>query len=118
MPHFTRIAEGTTIMRFDDEATIQALMPGQVDARGGNQVCITRIQEGASGKFENKTPPAAPDDGVGARLGEADWNQAANAFLTEFMAPQAFTGIHNARMKMDPPQLPTKMEGVPFTIVQ
>ena len=40
--------EGTNIMRFDDDAaTIQALMSGQVDAVGGNQFYITRIEAGA-----------------------------------------------------------------------
>jgi polar amino acid transport system substrate-binding protein len=111
--------EGTTIMRFDDDAaTIQALMSGQVDAVGGNQFYITRIEAGAPGKFENKMPLTALYNGVGTRLGEADWNQTVNAFLTEFMATDEFKGIYNTWMKMDPPQLPAEMEGVPFAITQ
>ncbi|SNR44463.1 transporter substrate-binding domain-containing protein [Paracoccus sediminis] len=111
--------EGTNIMRFDDDAaTIQALMSGQVDAVGGNQFYITRIEEGAPGKYENKMPLTALYNGVGTRLGEADWNQSVNAFLAEFMATDEYKGIYNTWMNMDPPQMPAEMEGVPFTIAQ
>ena len=111
--------EGTNIMRFDDDAaTIQALMSGQVDAVGGNQFYITRIEQGAPGKYENKLPLTALYNGVGTRLGEADWNQAVNAFLTEFMATDEYKGIYNTWMNMDPPQMPAEMEGVSFAIAQ
>ena len=40
------------------------------------------------------------------------------AFLTDFMATDELKGIHNICMKMDSPQMPAEMEGVPFTIVQ
>ena len=63
-------------------------------------------------------PLTALYNGVGTRLGEADWNQTVNAFLTEFMATDEFKGIYNTWMKMDPPQLPAEMEGVPFAIAQ
>ncbi|WEF23036.1 transporter substrate-binding domain-containing protein [Paracoccus sp. S3-43] len=110
---------GTNIMRFDDDAaTIQALMSGQVDAVGGNQFYISRIEEGAPGKYENKMPLTALYNGVGTRLGEADSNQTVNAFLTEFMATDDFKGIYNTWMHMDPPQLPAEMDGVPFAIAQ
>ena len=113
------VPEGTNIMRFDDDAaTIQALMSGQVDAVGGNQFYITRIEQGAPGKYENKLPLTALYNGVGTRLGEADWNQAVNAFLTEFMATDEYKGIYNTWMNMDPPQMPAEMEGVSFAIAQ
>lgn len=62
--------------------------------------------------------PSALYNGVGTRLGEADWNQTVKAFLTDFMATDQIKGIHNIWMKMDAPQLPTEMKGVPFTIAQ
>lgn len=111
--------EGTNIMRFDDDAaTIQALMSGQVDAVGGNQFYITRIEEGAPGKYENKLPLTALYNGVGTRTGEADWNSTVNAFLADFMATEDYKTIYNTWMNMDPPQMPTEMEGVPFAIAQ
>ncbi|WP_347138677.1 transporter substrate-binding domain-containing protein [Paracoccus sp. SSK6] len=111
--------EGTNIMRFDDDAaTIQALTSGQVDAVGGNQIYITRIKAGAPGKYENKMPLTALYNGVGTRLGEADWNSSVNTFLAEFMATDEFKGIYNKWMNMDPPQMPAEMEGVPFAIAQ
>ncbi|MDQ1899330.1 transporter substrate-binding domain-containing protein [Paracoccus sp. WLY502] len=110
--------EGTTIMRFDDAATIRAVMSGQVNAVGGNQFYNNRIEEGAPGRFENRIPLTVLHNGVGPRLGEADRNQTVNAFLTEFMATDEFQDIYNTWMKMDPPQLPLEMEGVPFSIAQ
>lgn len=110
---------GTNIMRFDDDAaTIQALMSGQVEAVGGNQFYITRIEAGAPGKYESKLPLTALYNGVGTRLGEADWNQTVNEFLTTFMTTDDFKGIYNTWMHMDPPRLPAEMEGVSFTIAQ
>ncbi|WP_295042981.1 transporter substrate-binding domain-containing protein [uncultured Paracoccus sp.] len=110
---------GTNIMRFDDDAAnIQALLSGQVDAVGGNQFYITRIEAGAPGKYETKLPLTALYNGVGTRMGEADWNQTVNTFLGEFMATEDFKGIYNTWMHMDPPELPAEMDGVPFTVAQ
>ncbi|MDT1061039.1 transporter substrate-binding domain-containing protein [Paracoccus sp. CPCC 101403] len=109
--------EGTEIRRFDDDAaTIQALLSGQVEGVGGNQFYITRIEQAAPGKFENKLPLTALYNGVGTRLGEADWNESVNGFLTEFMKTDEFKAIYNKWMHMDPPELPASIEGVQFTV--
>ena len=87
------------------------------------------LRPGSSGAVSKASPfllrgpgwtptPTALYNGVGTRLGEADWNQTVKAFLTDFMATDEIKGIHNIWMKMDAPQLPTEMKGVPFTIAR
>lgn len=114
-----RAPDGTHIMRFDDgAATIRTPMSGQVDAMRDNQFFITRVGEGAPGKFESTLPLTALSNGVGTRLDETDRNTAVNVLLAESMATDAYKGIHNTRVNRDPPQRPAEMEGLPFTIVQ
>lgn len=108
--------EGTTIRRFDDDAaTIQALLSGQVEAVGGNQFYINRIEAAAPGKYKVQLPLVAHYNGVGTRLGEKDWNETVNAFLDEFLKSDDFKAIYNKWMNMDPPQFPASMDGVPYT---
>lgn len=114
----TKVApEGTEIRRFDDDAaTIQALISGQVDAVGGNQFYLTRIEPAAPGKFENKLKLTALYNGAGTRLGEADWNEAVNGFLAEFLKSDAYKAIYNKWMHMDPPEFPAAMDGIPYSV--
>lgn len=108
--------DGTNIMRFDDDAaTIQALMSGQVEAVGGNQIYIQRLEAAAPGKFENKLPLTALYNGAGSRLGEADWNEALNAFLTEFRTSDEYKVIYQKWMQLTPPEFPAALEGVPYS---
>ncbi|WP_347269036.1 transporter substrate-binding domain-containing protein [Paracoccus sp. (in: a-proteobacteria)] len=108
---------GTDILRFDDDAAnIQALLSGQVEALGGNQFYIQRLEQAKPGQFKVQLPLTALYNGVGTRPGEKDWNEQVNAFLTEFMKTPEFAAIYNKWMHMDPPELPATMDGVPFTV--
>lgn len=116
----TKVApEGTEIRRFDDDAaTIQALISGQVEAVGGNQFYIQRIEQAAPGKFENKLPLTRNYNGVGSRLTETDWNETLNTFLEGFMKTPEYAAVYNKWMLMDPPEFPASMEGIPYTVQQ
>ena len=108
---------GTEILRFDDDAaTIQALLSGQVDAVGGNQFYMSRLEAAKPGAFANQLGLTALYNGVGTRLGEADWNESANAFLDAFMKSDEYKAIYNKWMHMDPPEFPAEMEGIPYTV--
>ncbi|MTH36530.1 transporter substrate-binding domain-containing protein [Paracoccus limosus] len=108
---------GTEIRRFDDDAaTIQALLSGQVEAVGGNQFYINRIETAAPGKYKVQLPLVEHYNGVGTRLGEQDWNQTVNAFLDEFMKSPEYKAIYNKWMNMDPPKYPATMEGISYSV--
>ncbi|MBP1804204.1 transporter substrate-binding domain-containing protein [Rubellimicrobium aerolatum] len=107
------------ILRFDDDAaTIQALLSGQVDAVGGNQFYVQRLEPQAPGTYENKIPLTALYNGAGSRLGEADWNTELNAFLAEFITTPEYAAIYQEWLGLTPPEFPTEVEGVPFTVAQ
>lgn len=111
--------EGTEIRRFDDDAaTIQALISGQVDAVGGNQFYITRLEEAAPGKFKVQLPLTRSYNGVGTRLGEADWNETLNGFFDEFLQTPEYKAIYAKWMQLDPPEFPASMDGIPYTVQQ
>jgi len=112
-------APDANIMRFDDDAaTIQAMLSGQVDAVGGNQFYIQRLEEARPGVYENKMPLTVLYNGAGSRLGEADWNEALNAFLESHMASDAYKAAYDKWMHLTPPEFPAQMEGVPYSIAQ
>ena len=115
----TAEAPDASIMRFDDDAaTIQALLSGQVDAVGGNQIYIQRLEEARPGVYENKMPLTALYNGAGSRLGEADWNEALNAFLDAHMASDAYKAAYDKWMKLAPPDFPAQMDAIPYTVTQ
>ena len=108
---------GTDILRFDDDAaTIQALLSGQVDAVGANQFYLDRLEQAAPGRYKVQLELVRHYNGVGSRLGEKDWNESLNAFLDQFMQTDEYKAIYNKWMHMDPPDFPTEMEGIPYTV--
>lgn len=108
-----------TLQRFDDDAsTIQALLSGQVDAVGANQFYIQRLETARPGEFENKFPIGALYQGIGTRLGEADWNNAVNTFLDDHLSSDEFKAAYSEWLQIDVPDLPESIDGVSFTVAQ
>ena len=109
----------TSIQRFDDDAAnIQALVSGQVEAVGSNQFYIQRLEAARPGEFENKFPIGALFQGIASRLGESDWNSAANEFLDGFIGSEAFNAAYAEWLQVPVPDLPDSIDGVSFTVAQ
>ncbi|WP_082655986.1 transporter substrate-binding domain-containing protein [Aureimonas sp. D3] len=106
---------GTQILRFDDDAAnIQALLSGQVDAVGGNQFYVGRLDNARPGAFEEKLKLQVFFNGAGSRLGEKDWNGALNTFLKGFISTPEYAAIYQKWLHRDAPKFPDAIEGVPF----
>lgn len=115
----TAQAPDADILRFDDDAaTIQALLSDQVEAVGGNQIYIQRLEAARPGVYENKMPLNVLYNGAGSRLGETDWNEALNGFLESHMASDAYKASYDKWMQLAPPEFPAQMDGIPYTIAQ
>lgn len=109
----------TRIQRFDDDAAnIQALVSGQVEAVGSNQFYIQRLEAARPGEYENKFPIGALYQGIASRLGEADWNTAANEFLDAFIGSDAFDAAYAEWLQVEVPHLPDTIDGVSFTVAR
>ncbi len=105
----------TNILRFDDDAAnIQALLSGQVAAIGANQFYLQRLETARPGVYENKFEIGRLFNGAATRLGEADWNEALNAFLADYMKTDEYKAVYQKWMRIDPPEFPATLEGVPF----
>ncbi|WP_425374073.1 transporter substrate-binding domain-containing protein [Microvirga calopogonii] len=108
---------GTTIRRFDDDAaTIQALVSGQVQAVGANMFYVQRLNQAKPDTFENKLEFSKLYNGACTRLGEKEINAAANAFIDKIKANGELAKIYQKWMKMDPPEFPASLDGIPFTV--
>jgi polar amino acid transport system substrate-binding protein len=108
---------GTTIRRFDGDApTIQALLSGQVEAIGGNMFYVQRLDQSKPGVYENKIEFVSIYNGACTRLGEKEINAAINAFIDKIKANGELAKAYQRWMKLDPPQFPTSIEGIPFTV--
>lgn len=106
---------GTTIRRFaDDAANIQALLSGQVQAVGGNLFYVDRLNAAKPGTFENKLEFTRLYNGACTRLGEKEINTAVNAFIDKIKANGELKKIYNKWIKLDPPDFPTTLDGIPF----
>jgi polar amino acid transport system substrate-binding protein len=106
---------GTTIRRFaDDAANIQALLSGQVQAVGGNLFYVDRLNAAKPGTFENKLEFTRLYNGACTRLGEKEINTAVNAFIDKIKANGELKKIYNKWIKLDPPDFPTALDGIPF----
>lgn len=113
----TRDAPDADLRRFDDDAAnIQALLSGQVVALGSNQFYIQRLETAKPGVYENKFPIGSLYQGIGTRLGEADWNTAVNDFLTGWIGTDAYRAAHEEQLKLPVAELPKEIEGVSFTV--
>ncbi|MBA1157054.1 transporter substrate-binding domain-containing protein [Microvirga sp. Marseille-Q2068] len=108
---------GTTIRRFDDDAaTIQALLSGQVQAVGANMFYVQRLNQAKPDTFENKLEFSKLYNGACTRLGEKEINAAANAFIDKIKANGELAKVYQKWMKMDPPEFPASLDGIPFTV--
>lgn len=106
---------GTTIRRFaDDAANIQALLSGQVQAVGGNLFYVDRLNAAKPGTFENKLEFTRLYNGACTRLGEKEINTAVNAFIDKIKANGELKKIYNKWIKLDPPDFPAALDGIPF----
>lgn len=107
---------GTTIRRFaDDAANIQALLSGQVQAVGANMFYVDRLNQAKPGTFENKLEFQRLYNGACTRLGEKEINAAVNAFIDKIKANGELKAIYNKWIKLDPPEFPASLDGIPFT---
>lgn len=111
------VGSTATVRRFDDDAaSIQALLSGQVQAIGGNQFYLQRLDDASKGTYERKIDFLTVYNGVGTRLGEKDWNAAVNAFLDKIMANGEHAKVYAKWMKVDVPKFPESIPNIPFTI--
>jgi polar amino acid transport system substrate-binding protein len=108
---------GTNILRFDgDAATIQALVSGQVQAVGGNMFYKDRLNQSRPDAYEDKLEFVRIYNGACTRLGEKEINAAINAFIDKIVANGELAKPYQKWMKLTPPQFPTSIEGIPFTV--
>lgn len=113
----TEIAPEANFRRFDDDSsTIQALLSGQVDVVGASQFYLSRVEELSPGVYENKFPIKTNYNGAGTRLGDREWNATVNAFLDEIEENGKLAELYREWMKLDPPEWPESLEGIPFTV--
>lgn len=113
----TEIAPDANFRRFDDDSsTIQALLSGQVDAVGASQFYLSRVEELSPGVYEDKFPIKTNYNGAGTRLGDREWNETVNVFLNEIDDNGKLAELYREWMKLDPPEWPENLEGIPFTV--
>jgi polar amino acid transport system substrate-binding protein len=113
----TAVGDTATVRRFDDDAaSIQALLSGQVQAVGGNQFYLDRLEAASTGTYERKIDFLTTYNGVGTRLGEKDWNEAVNAFLDKILANGEHAKVYAKWMKVEVPKFPESIPNIPFTI--
>jgi len=113
----TDAAPNATVRRFDDDAaTIQALLSGQVQAVGGNQFYGQRLNASKPDMYERKITFTAVYNGAGSRLGERDWNEAANAFIDKIKANGELAKVYQKWMGEEPPEFPSSLPNIPFTV--
>ncbi len=107
---------GTNILRLDgDAASIQAVVSGQAQAVGGNIFYIRRLDEAKPGVFETKLKFISIYNGACTRLGEKEINAFINGFIDKIKANGELEKITRKWMGTGVPELPTQMEGVPFS---
>jgi len=113
----SEIAPDANFLRFDDDSsTIQALLSGQVDAAGGSQFYISRLEELSPGVYEDKFPIKTNYNGAGTILGDKEWNETVNAFLDQIKENGQLAELYQKWMQLDPPEWPASLEGIPFTV--
>jgi polar amino acid transport system substrate-binding protein len=111
------VATTATVRRFDDDAAaIQAMLSGQVQAVGGNQFYMQRLDEAKADTYERKIDFLTTFNGVGTRLGEKDWNETVNKFLDKIMSDGEHAKVYEKWMGMKPPAFPESIPNIPFTV--
>ena len=83
------------IQRFDDDATaVQALLAGQVEAMGTNNIIIAQIDQVAAGRFDVKFDLSQQKQGIAVRPGSEALLGEVNAFLEKAKADGKLDEIH------------------------
>jgi polar amino acid transport system substrate-binding protein len=110
--------KGTDIRRFDDDSsTIQALLAGQVDAIGGNTTYMLNIAKVApNNDFEQKLVLNRQYMGVAMRPGQKELNAWLNTFIEKAQKDGELEALNQKWLGQPLPELPTSLEGVPFTV--
>jgi polar amino acid transport system substrate-binding protein len=110
--------KGTDIRRFDDDASaIQALLAGQVDAIGANTTYLLNIEKvNPNHNFEQKFVINRQYMGVAMRPGQKALNEWVNQFIDEATANGQLNALSQKWTKLDLPELPARLDGVPFTV--
>jgi polar amino acid transport system substrate-binding protein len=113
----TANAPGATLRSFDDDsANIQALLSGQVEAIGGNQFYMKRINERSPDVFEEQFVMSSNYKGAGTRQGEKEWNAEINAFLDDLKADGTLQELYQKWFGLDLPAFDQPVEGVSYTV--
>jgi len=109
--------EGTTIRRFDDDAsTIQAVLSGQVQAAGANMFYLDRLNQSKPGMFESKLEFTRLYNGACGRLGDKAMNTALNAFIDQIRTNGVLAKAYTTWMHLSPPTFPDSLPEIPFTV--
>lgn len=92
----TKVAPAdATIQRFDDDATaVQALLSGQVEAIGTNNVIIAQIDQAAPGRFDKKFELSQQKQGIAVRPGSDALLAEINTFIEKAKADGKLSEIH------------------------
>ncbi len=104
---------GTTIQRFDDDATtVQALISGQVDAIGAAYTQVGNIAKVAGpGKFESRLVLQRAYNGAAVRPTEREWVVYLNDFIGRKIANGELPALYKKWLGADLPAMPTTGEG-------
>ena len=87
--------EGTTIQRFDDDASaVQALLSGQVEAMGVSNVVSAQIEQAAPDRFEMKFPLSSQVQGIAVEPGSDELLAEINAFIDQALEDGTLDEIH------------------------
>jgi len=109
--------EGTTIRRFDDDAsTIQAVLSGQVQAAGANMFYLDRLNQSKPGVYEDKLEFTRLYNGACCRLGDKAMNTALNAFIDQIRTNGVLAKAYTTWMHLSPPTFPDSLPEIPFTV--
>jgi len=87
--------EGSTIQRFDDDASaVQALLAGQVDAIGVSNIISNQIEAMAPGRYDVKFDLSQQVQGIAVRPGSDALLAEINAFIEQAKADGTLNEIH------------------------
>jgi polar amino acid transport system substrate-binding protein len=108
---------GTRILRYaDDEAAIQGLISGQVQAVGGNMFYIDRLEKARPGVFETKFEFTRLHNGACSKLGDRELNAELNVFVDKIKGNGVLAAAYAKWMKVPVPEFPTSVKSVPFVV--
>jgi polar amino acid transport system substrate-binding protein len=104
---------GTTIRRFDDDAsTVQALIAGQVDVVGLAATQLPNIDQVAGkGTFDEKFVISRNFDAIAVRPGSREWVDYINDFIGRKIASRELPALYKKWIRGELAKMPTSGEG-------